>query len=78
MHFIPYSAAVGQKINSAGVVSTYSLIYTVAAAYYGGVLTPNGDIQFIPYSAAVGQSINVMSGIPFPRGLCCSGFLNKL
>ena len=27
-HFVPYGAAVGQKISSTGVVSTYSLVYT--------------------------------------------------
>ena len=58
IHMIPRSAAVGQKINSAGVVSTYSLVYTVVTAYAGGVLAPNGDIHMIPYSAAVGQKIN--------------------
>ena len=30
-----------------GVVSTYSLVYTASSAYYGGVLTPNGDINFV-------------------------------
>ena len=58
IHFVPYYAAVGQKINSSGVVSTYSLVYTVTLAYPGGVLAPNGDIHFVPSSAAVGQKIN--------------------
>jgi hypothetical protein len=41
----------GQKISAAGVVSTYSLVYTDATgnAYSGGVLAPNGDIHFIPF-----------------------------
>ena len=39
-------------------VSTYSLVYTVAAAYAGGVLAPNGDIHFVPLSATVGQKIS--------------------
>jgi len=41
-----------------GVVSTYSLVYTAAAAYTGGVLAPNGDIHFIPTSAIRGQKIS--------------------
>ena len=40
------------------VVSTYSLVYTVASAYYGGVLASNGDIHFVPYSATRGQKIS--------------------
>ena len=59
INFIPYSANRGQRINSVGVVSTYSLVYsTVSAAYAGGVLSPNGDVNFIPTSAAVGQKLN--------------------
>jgi hypothetical protein len=59
IHFIPYSANRGQKISAAGVVSTYSLVYTTSAgAYVGGVLAPNGDIHFIPYSANRGQKIS--------------------
>ena len=38
-----------------GVVSTYSLVYTTADAYHGGVLAPNGDIYFVPQSANRGQ-----------------------
>jgi hypothetical protein len=49
---------VGQKISSSGVVSTYSLVYTVSSAYAGGVLSPNGDIHFIPLSSTVGQKIS--------------------
>jgi hypothetical protein len=40
------------------VVSTYSLAYTVASAYFGGVLSPNGDIHFVPLNATVGQKIS--------------------
>ena len=59
IHFVPYAAAVGQKISSGGSVSTYSLVYTKSSgAYYGGVLAPNGDIHFIPYNAPVGQKIS--------------------
>ena len=39
-------------------VSTYSLVYTVEAAYQGGVLAPNGDIHFVPFCATVGQKIS--------------------
>ena len=39
-------------------LSTYSLVYTVFAAYVGGVLSPNGDIHFVPYRATVGQKIS--------------------
>ena len=58
IHFVPYSAAVGQKISSNGVVSTYSIVYTGSAAYQGGILAPNGDIQFIPMNSAIGQKIS--------------------
>jgi hypothetical protein len=46
--------------NTAGVVSTFSLVYTTASgsAYVGGVLAPNGDIHFIPLSAIRGQKIS--------------------
>ena len=45
-----------------GVVSTYSLVYTAASTYSGGVLAPNGDINFIPGSAVRGQKISA-SGV---------------
>lgn len=62
INYIPYNANRGQRISSAGTVSTYSLVYsTVAAAYAGGVLAPNGDVNFIPASAAVGQKLNSSS-----------------
>jgi hypothetical protein len=44
----PAGTMVGQKINSSGVVSTYSLV-APDIAYSGGVLSPNGDIHFVPY-----------------------------
>jgi hypothetical protein len=58
IHFIPQSAEVGQKISAAGVVSTYSLVYTAARAYSGGVLAPNGDIHFVVHEANRGQKIS--------------------
>lgn len=60
------------------VVSTYSLIYTVANAYFGGVLSPNGDIHFIPYSVPVGQKVSTLPAIPLSLAVCCSPFFNKL
>ena len=39
-------------------ISTYTLVYTAAGAYCGGVLAPNGDIHFVPYSATTGQKIS--------------------
>jgi len=62
VHFAPYNTVRGQKISAAGVVSTYSLVYTVAGAYGGGVLAPNGDIHFVPGSAVRGQKISA-SGV---------------
>ena len=59
IHFVPFGANRGQKISAAGVVSTYSLVYTTSNAYRGGVLAPNGDIHFIPHSATVGQKVSV-------------------
>ena len=59
IHFIPYSAARGQKVSATGTVSTYSLVYTnVGGGYSGGVLAANGDIHFVPRSAIVGQKIS--------------------
>jgi hypothetical protein len=59
IHFVPRSAAVGQKISASGTVSTYTLVYTtVSIAYAGGVLAPNGDIHFVPRSANRGQKIS--------------------
>jgi sugar lactone lactonase YvrE len=44
--------------NTNGVVSTFNLIYTVADAYRGGVLAPNGDIHFVPHDAIRGQKVS--------------------
>lgn len=63
IHFVPFDANRGQKINTTtGVVSTYSLVYTAANAYAGGVLAPNGDIHFVKFSALVGQKVSA-SGV---------------
>ena len=60
IHFIQHTSAVGQKISSTGVVSTYSLVYTNSGGgYVGGVLAPNGDIHFVPLVASVGQKVNI-------------------
>lgn len=44
----------GQKISSAGVVSTFSVLY---GYYNGGVLAPNGDIHFVP-ALGIGQKVS--------------------
>jgi energy-converting hydrogenase Eha subunit H len=59
IHYMPFNAAVGQKISNAGVVSTYSLVYTTTNAYNGGVIALNGDIHFVPGGAVVGQKIDI-------------------
>jgi hypothetical protein len=41
-----------------GIVSTYSLVYTVSSGFIGGVLAPNGDIHFVPRNANKGQKIS--------------------
>ena len=51
------SVAAG-KIFTTDVITTYTLKYTVAGAYAGGVLAPNGDIHFVPCYAAMGQKID--------------------
>ncbi|NCA21768.1 MAG: hypothetical protein EBS86_11615 [Crocinitomicaceae bacterium] len=59
IHFVPFNAAVGQKVSISGVVSTYSLVYTTSTgAYQGGVLAPNGDVHFMPYNSPVGHKIS--------------------
>jgi hypothetical protein len=76
IHFVPYSITRGQKISSAGVVSTYSLVFILASGdYRGGVLAPNGDIHFVPFSAGRGQKI--ATGIENSLGFCVSPFFNK-
>jgi hypothetical protein len=62
IHFVPFTATVGQKVSASGVVSTYSLVYTTSVAYVGGVLAPNGDIHFVPFTATVGQKVSA-SGV---------------
>ena len=39
------------------IISTYSLAYTAAGIYAGGVLAADGSIHMMPFSAAVGQKI---------------------
>ena len=78
IHFVPNSAAVGQKVSASGVVSTYSLTFTLSAgAFSGGVLAPNGDIYFIPYDKR-GQIVHTNSARPLDFGTCASPYLNKL
>lgn len=76
VHFCPYEGSVGQKVSSAGVVSTYSLVYTVQYAYWGGCLAPNGDIHFCPIAyATVGQKVS-SSGIVSTYSLIVTGNTN--
>jgi len=59
IHFVPFRAPVGQKINPNGSLSTYSLPYTnIFGAYNRGVLALDGSIHFIPYAANIGMKIN--------------------
>ena len=58
-NLVDKSTKSGSSYNSRTVVSTYSVIYTTAAAYSGGVLAPNGDIHFVPARAARGQKISI-------------------
>ena len=68
--------AFGQKVNYlTGVVSTYSLVYTLINSYYGGVLAPNGDIHFVPTNAVVGQKIS--TNVQQKVGYALSPFFNK-
>ena len=52
------SVVAGQVFSNA-IISTYSLVYTVDAAYTGGVLAPNGDIHFVPRTANRGQKVDI-------------------
>ena len=46
------------------IASTYSLVYTgLGGAYFGAVLSPNGDIHLIPGSTAPGQKINSSTSV---------------
>jgi hypothetical protein len=60
IHFVPAASSRGQKVNASGVVSTYSLVYTLGSntTYRGGVLAPNGDVHFVPGDARVGQKVS--------------------
>jgi hypothetical protein len=63
IHFIPYFADRGQKVNyRTKSFSTYALVYTTSTAYFGGVLAPNGDIHFVPTQARSGQKVSA-SGV---------------
>lgn len=55
--FMPFSAAVGQKISKDGVVSTHSLVLTQSQAYMGGVLLASGRVIFAPYTSTRVQAI---------------------
>jgi hypothetical protein len=55
---ILYKGVERGKVFTNPIVSTYSLVYTSSGAYWGGVLSPNGDIHFIPTNAPVGQKID--------------------
>jgi hypothetical protein len=49
--------------NTNGVVSTYSVVYTPASSFNGGVLAQNGNIYCIPTFAGRGQIINPTTGV---------------
>ena len=58
IYFIP-TGRIGTKMSAAGVLSTYSLVYTLSSGLtFGGVLASNGDIHFIPRRAVVGQKVS--------------------
>ncbi len=61
---------------TAGMVSTYSLVYTTGGAYYGGVLAPNGDIHFVPERANRGQKISA-SGVVSTYALVNTGIFGQ-
>jgi len=78
IHFIPYNASVGQKVNCyTGVVSTYSLIHTVGGYLYtGGVLAPNGDIHFCSEGGGyTGQKVDI-NGIVSTYSLLTNGIFS--
>jgi len=54
-----YRSVNGGTTFSSGMISTYSLVKTTSAAYFGGILAFNGDIHFVPQSANVGQKVDV-------------------
>jgi streptogramin lyase len=49
--------------NTAGVVSTYSLVNTISNAYRSGVLSSSAEIHFIPFNATVGQKLNTLTNL---------------
>jgi hypothetical protein len=69
------SAIRGQKVSAAGVVSTYSLIYTVSTSLCWWSFKSNGEIYFIPAEANRGQKIS--TGVPVNPGYALSPFFNK-
>ncbi len=52
-----------ERVSPSGVVSTYTLAYTTANAYTGGVLSSDGDIYCIPGDAQVGQIISAYGNV---------------
>jgi len=66
IHFVPTTQVRGQKVSAAGVVSTYSLVYTTSSAtstFTGGVLDTNGDIHFIPFNGNRGQRVSAIGAV---------------
>jgi len=63
IHLVPSSATYGCKISDAGIISTYSLLYTTSNAYQGGVLDIYGFIHFSPFNATVGQKVNFSKSV---------------
>lgn len=66
-NFDNFKCLMNESINngqlfSNDIITTYALAYTTPNAYYGGVLSFNGDIHFIPNNATVGQKISA-SGV---------------
>jgi hypothetical protein len=58
IHFVPYIALTGQKINVySNIVSTYAFIQ--AGGYFGGALDIEGSVHFAPFSAGVGQKVSI-------------------
>ena len=74
IHFVPFTATVGQKVSSSGIVSTYSLVYSVSSGFlfHGGVLSPTGEIHFIPFESNIGQKVS-SSGVVSTYSLIYTG-----
>lgn len=62
----------GGFLTTTPIVSTYSLAYTVANSYMGGILAPNGDVHFIPCYSTRGQKISP-SGVVSTYSLAYTG-----